>query len=53
MGAEIMTGGSMIMPMDSSTEATIRSTTRNGRKSTKPSSNARFSSPITKAGIST
>ena len=48
-----MTGGSIIMPIDISTDATTMSMTRNGRKIRKPISNARRSSLIMNAGSST
>src|SRR4030088_820366 len=44
------TGGSIIMPIDISTEATTRSMIKNGRNSRKPISKARFNSEIMKAG---
>ena len=47
------TGGSIIMPMLISTLATTRSMTRKGTNSRKPISNARFSSEIMKAGVTT
>ncbi len=49
-GSETTTGGSIIMPIDISTEATTRSMMRNGRNSRKPISKARLSSEIMKAG---
>ena len=49
-GSDTTTGGSIIMPIDISTEATTRSMMRNGRNSRKPISKARFSSEIMKAG---
>ena len=36
MGVEIMTGGNIIMPIESSTLATTRSMTRKGRNNRKP-----------------
>jgi hypothetical protein len=52
-GRDIITGGSIIMPMLKSILATTISTIRKGRKSRKPISNAVFSSLIAKAGIKT
>ena len=49
-GSDTTTGGSIIMPIDISTEATTRSMIKNGRNSRKPISKARFSSEIMKAG---
>ncbi len=40
-GNEMVIGGSIIMPMDMSTEATTMSMTMNGKKIKKPNSNAR------------
>ncbi len=45
-GSDIITGGSIIMPMDISTEATTRSMIKNGRNNRKPISKARLSSEI-------
>ena len=50
-GSEIITGGSIIMPMDISAAETTRSITRNGTKITKPMMNAARSSEIMNAGI--
>ncbi len=52
-GSEIITGDSIIMPIDISTLATTMSMIRNGMKTMKPIWNAVFSSLVTKAGIST
>src|SRR6202163_2351139 len=49
-GSDTTTGGSIIMPIDISADATTRSMIRNGRKSKKPISKARFSSEIMNAG---
>src|SRR5664279_535643 len=49
-GREIVTGGSIIMPMLSRMLATTMSTTRKGRKIMKPISKAVFSSLMRKAG---
>jgi hypothetical protein len=49
-GSETITGGSIIMPIDISTQATTMSMTRNGTKIRKPISNARRSSLIENAG---
>src|SRR3546814_10082342 len=51
-GRDTMTGGSIIMPIDISTAATMMSITRKGRSSMKPISKARFSSEMRKAGAS-
>jgi hypothetical protein len=52
-GSETTTGGSIIMPIDISTEATTRSMIRKGRNNRKPISKARLSSDIMKAGTRT
>ena len=52
-GSDTTTGGSIIMPMDISTEATTRSMIRNGRNYREPISKARLSSEIMKAGTRT
>src|SRR5579875_54792 len=52
-GSEMKVGGSMIMPMLISTDETIRSMIRNGRKMRKPIWKAVFSSETMNAGIST
>src|SRR5262245_40064416 len=52
-GSEIDTGGTIIMPSAISTAATTRSISRNGRKMTKPATNAARSSDSMKAGTST
>ena len=51
-GREIITGGSIIMPIDISAAETTMSITRNGMKITKPMMNAARSSEIMNAGIS-
>ena len=48
-----MDGGSMTMPMDIRVEATIMSISTKGIYSRKPMINARFSSLVTKAGMTT
>ncbi len=52
-GVEIMTGGSMIMPIDMRAEATTMSMMMNGMKSRIPILKATVISCRTKAGIST
>src|SRR5262249_5751240 len=52
-GSEMVTGGSIIMPIDMRIEETTRSMMRNGRKRRKPISKARRSSLIMKAGTRT
>ena len=49
-GSEMTTGGSIIMPIDISTDATTMSMITNGRNSRKPISKARRNSEIMKAG---
>jgi hypothetical protein len=49
-GSDTTTGGSIIMPIDISTDATTRSMIRNGKNNRKPISKARLSSEIMKAG---
>jgi hypothetical protein len=49
-GSDTTTGGSIIMRIDISTEATTRSMIRNGRKRRNPISKACLSSEIMKAG---
>src|SRR3546814_13602727 len=49
-GSEIITGGSIIMPIDMRIEATTMSMMRKGRNSRKPISKARLSSLIMQAG---
>src|SRR3546814_19207673 len=51
-GSEIITGGSIIMPIDMRMEATTMSMLRKGRNSRKPISKARRSSLTMKAGMS-
>ena len=51
-GSEIITGGSIIMPIDMSAAETTMSITRNGTKMTKPMMNAARSSEIMNAGMS-
>jgi hypothetical protein len=51
-GSEMITGGSIIMPMDIRIEATAMSMIRNGTNSRKPISPARFSSESMNAGAS-
>ncbi len=50
-GSEIITGGSIIMPIDISAAATTRSITRNGIKMTNPMMKAARSSEIINAGM--
>ncbi len=50
-GSEIITGGSIIMPIDMSAAETTRSMTRNGTKMTNPMMKALRSSEITNAGM--
>ncbi len=50
-GSEIITGGSIIMPIDISAAETTRSMTRNGMKMTNPMMNALRSSEMMNAGI--
>jgi len=52
-GREMKTGGSIIMPMLISVDATTRSMIRNGRKIRNPIWNAVLSSEIVQAGIRT
>jgi len=52
-GMDIMTGGSMIIPMDMSVEATTISMMMNGMKRSIPILKATVSSLSTKAGMST
>src|SRR4051812_18662611 len=52
-GSEMKTGGSIIIPIDISVEATTRSMIRNGRKIRNPIWNAVLSSEIVNAGIRT
>jgi hypothetical protein len=49
-GSDTTTGGSIIMPIDMSTDGTTRSMMRKGRNSRKPISKARLSSEIMNAG---
>ena len=51
-GSEIITGGSIIMPMDMSAAETTRSMMRKGMKMTKPMMNAARSSESMKDGMS-
>ena len=51
-GSEIMTGGSIIMPIDISAAETTMSITRNGMKMTNPMMNAARNSEIMNAGMS-
>ena len=53
IGRDTALGGSIIMPSDMRRLATTMSMTRKGRKTRKPISKARFSSPTRKAGKST
>ena len=51
-GREMTVGGSIIIPMDIVSVATIMSMTRNGKVIRKPISKPRLSSEIMKAGMS-
>jgi hypothetical protein len=52
-GIAIVVGGKNIIPIETSTDATTKSITKNGKKTTKPILNAVFSSDSTNDGINT